>query len=433
MSRSVAPARSIRGTLRVPGDKSIAHRALMLGALADGTTRIDGLPDGADVASTRRCLEALGVAICEVGASVAVVGLGRSGALGAAGTRLDCGNSGTTMRLLAGILAARDGDWTLDGDASLRARPMRRVAEPLRAMGAAVELQAGDVAPMRVRGNCALRAIDYRLPLPSAQLKSALLLAGLSANGTTTLSGALEGRDHTERMLPAFGARVERRNGTLAVRGGQHLTAARVRVPGDVSSAAYWIAAATLLPDSEVTIVDVGLNPTRLGFLEVLRRMGADIERNVREENHREENPEPVGTIVARSARLRATDVEPAEVPALIDELPLLAVLAAFAEGTTTVRGAAELRVKESDRIDAVVRSGRAMGMRIDPFPDGFAVHGPALLDGASIDAGGDHRIAMAFAIAALAAHGDSAIADAESASVSYPGFFSALESLRDG
>lgn len=427
MSFAVAPARRVRGAVRVPGDKSIGHRALLFGALAEGTTRIDGLPDGEDVAATRRCLEALGVAIQDDG-DEAIEIEGSGGTFSAPSGALDCGNSGTTMRLLAGILASHAIDATLDGDASLRGRPMDRVASPLRTMGAHIDLAPGGVAPMRVQGSADLRAIAYSLPVASAQLKSSLVLAALGAHGLTTLGGALHSRDHTERMLPAFGGRLERRAGTISIDGGQRLRAASVRVPGDFSSAAYWIAAGAILPDSRVEILDVGLNPTRTGFLDVLRRMGASIE--VRVERH---SPEPVGTIVVESSPLHATDVNDDEVPALIDELPLLAVVAAFAAGTTFVRGAQELRVKESDRIEAVIRNGTALGMQIEGFPDGFAVEGHARLSGAEIDAMHDHRIAMAFAVAALGARGATTIRGATTTAVSYPAFWSTLEKLGDG
>lgn len=424
---AVASARAgLRGALRVPGDKSIGHRSLLLGAVAEGRTRVRGLPGGEDVGSTRRCLEALGVKISIDGNETSIEGTGGVFAqpLGA----LDCGNSGTTMRLLAAIVAARDIATTLDGDASLRNRPMRRVAEPLRAMGAQIELRDDRAAPMRVRGSSRLRAIAYDLPVASAQLKSALLLAALAAHGKTILGGALRSRDHTERMLPIFGGRIAAHNGTISIDGPQRLHAApgELEVPGDLSSASFWIAAATIVPNSRLEIQDVGLNPTRLGFIEVLSRMGASIELHPRKGE-----AEPVGTIVVQSAALRATTVEGSEVPALIDELPLLAVVAAFAEGTTRVSGAQELRHKESDRIRAVVQGGRAIGMRIDEFEDGFAVHGPASLGGSEIDAMGDHRIAMAFAIAALGASGTTTIHGADSVAISYPEFFTTLENLR--
>ena len=432
MTVGVAGAASgLRGSLRVPGDKSVAHRALLLASLAEGTTHVRGLPAGADVRSTRRCLEALGVLIRDEEGGVAVEG--RAGTFAAPSRALDCGNSGTTMRLLAGILAARDLDVTLEGDESLRERPMRRIADPLRSMGAQIDLRENRAAPMRVRGSSSLRGISYDLPIPSAQLKSALLLAALGAHGTTTLGGALRSRDHTERMLPLFGAHLSATENTLVLDGPQFLRApqAVLHVPGDISSASYWIAAAAVVPESRVTIEDVGLNPSRLGFIDVLQRMGASIEVHPRASNGAQHEGEPLGSVVVAGSPLRATTVHGAEVPALIDELPLLAVVAAFAEGTTTVVGAEELRVKESDRIEAVVRNGRAMGIEIDAFPDGFEVRGPATLRAAQIDAMGDHRIAMAFAIAGLCAPAGTRISGADSIEISYPEFFSTLESLR--
>jgi len=424
---AVAPAAAaLRGRLTVPGDKSIAHRALLFAALANGTTHIAGLPNGHDVRSTRCCLEALGIAIGDSGGHVVVEG--RGGAFTQPSAPLDCGNSGTTMRLLSGILSATDLDVTLDGDTSLRTRPMRRIATPLTEMGAAVDLTEGLHAPIRVRGTSRLKGFDYELTVNSAQVKGALIFAALGANGRTTLRGALRSRDHSERMLPAFGGTIAARDGTLQLEGRQHLRAMRetLTIPGDLSSAAYWIAAATIVPHSRIEITGVGLNPTRLGFIDVLRRMGASITLV-----HHGTGAEPAGTIVAEYAPLRATVVEGAEVPDLVDELPLLAIVASFAEGTTHVRGAEELRYKESDRIDAIVRGGRAIGMQIEPYADGFSVSGPASLHGGALDAMRDHRIAMAFAIAGLGTPGPIAISGADSVAISYPEFFTTLDSLR--
>lgn len=423
----VAPAATaLRGSLTVPGDKSIAHRALLFASLASGQTRIAGLPNGHDVRSTRRCLEALGVAISDANNDIVVDG--RSGALTQPSAAIDCGNSGTTMRLLSGILAARDLEVTLDGDESLRKRPMRRVATPLSEMGATVDLAEGLHAPIRIRGTSRLQGFDYELPVNSAQVKGALIFAALGANGTTTLRGALRSRDHSERMLPAFGGTITAGDGRLEIEGGQHLRAMpeTLRIPGDLSSAAYWIAAATIVPNSRIEIAGVGLNPTRLGFIDVLRRMGAAI--TLRDHGF---SAEPIGTIVAEYAPLRATVVEGDEVPDLVDELPLLAIVASFAEGTTRVRGAEELRYKESDRIEAIVRGGRAIGMQIEPYIDGFSVTGPASLHGGAVDAMRDHRIAMAFAIAGLGTPAPIAISGADSVAISYPEFFSTLDSLR--
>ena len=424
---AIAPAAAaLRGRLTVPGDKSIAHRALLFAALADGCTRIAGLPSGHDVRSTRHCLEALGVSISDSGEDAVVEG--RGGAFTQPAAPLDCGNSGTTMRLLSGILCARTLDVTLDGDESLRKRPMRRIASPLTEMGASIELDEGLHAPIRMRGTTRLRGFDYELPVNSAQVKGALIFAALGANGTTVLRGALRSRDHSERMLPAFGGTITAGAGTLQIEGPQHLRAmaGTLIIPGDLSSAAYWIAAATIIPHSRVEITDVGLNPTRLGFIDVLRRMGAAITLT-----HHGSSAEPVGTIVTEYAPLRATLVEGNEVPDLVDELPLLAIVASFAEGTTLVRGAEELRYKESDRIEAIVRGGHAIGMQIEPYADGFSVTGPALLHGGAVDAMRDHRIAMAFAIAGLGTAGPIAISGADSVAISYPQFFSTLDSLR--
>jgi len=424
---AVAPAAAaLRGRLTVPGDKSIAHRALLFAALATGRTRIAGLPNGHDVRSTRQCLEQLGVDIRDL--EDAVIVAGRAGTFAQPDAALDCGNSGTTMRLLAGILATKDLDVTLDGDASLRKRPMRRIATPLTSMGAAIELDEGSHAPIRVRGSSRLRGFRYELPVNSAQVKGALIFAALGAEGTTVLSGALRSRDHSERMLPTFGGSIVASDGTLSIDGGQHLHAPRgtLTIPGDLSSAAYWIAAATIVPHSRVEIANVGLNPTRLGFIDVLRRIGGAITLVPHAAS-----AEPIGSIVAEYAPLRATIVEGDAVPDLIDELPLLAIVASFAEGTTHVRGAEELRYKESDRIEAIVRGGRAIGMQIEAFADGFAVTGPASLRGATIDAMGDHRIAMAFAIAGLGTPEPIAISGADSVAISYPEFFSTLDTLR--
>ncbi|HEY1729940.1 MAG TPA: 3-phosphoshikimate 1-carboxyvinyltransferase [Candidatus Baltobacteraceae bacterium] len=424
---AVAPAAAaLRGRLTVPGDKSIAHRALLFAALASGPSRITGLPSGHDVRSTRRCLEALGITIADCIEDVVVEG--RGGAFTQPPTALDCGNSGTTMRLLSGILSTKDLDVTLDGDESLRKRPMRRIATPLTEMGATIELAEGLHAPIRVRGTSRLQGFNYELTVNSAQVKGALIFAALNANGPTILRGALRSRDHSERMLPAFGGTITSREGTLQIEGRQHLRASPqvLTIPGDISSAAYWIASATIVPNSRVEIAGVGLNPTRLGFVDVLRRMGASITLT-----HHGAAAEPIGTIVSEYAPLRATVVEGTEVPDLVDELPLLAIVASFAEGTTHVRGAEELRYKESDRIDAIVRGGRAIGMQIEPHADGFSVTGPASLHGGTVDAMRDHRIAMAFAIAGLGTPAPIAISGADSVAISYPDFFSTLDSLR--
>lgn len=419
---TIAPARRLSGAPSIPGDKSISHRMLMFGALAHGKTHVTNLLDSADVRSTRGVLEALGVPIADVGDAVVVHGRGPE-ALQAPTGVLDCGNSGTTMRLMAGLLAARPFTTRLDGDASLRSRPMRRVAEPLRALGATIELGPGDRAPIVVVGG-GLRAARYDLPLASAQVKSALLLAALGAEGETVVGGELGGRDHTERLLWHFGADLKV-NGTLRLRGGQKLRAADLRVPGDPSSAAFWLAAATIVRGSSVQLRDVGINPTRMGFVRVLNRMGAKIAVS---RSHAD--CEPVGTLHAEYAQLRATSIDADEVPALIDELPLIAVLATYAHGVTEVRGARELRVKESDRIEAIAVNLRAMGAEVEVLDDGFRIAGPQPLHGAAIASFGDHRIAMACAIAALGASSPTTIDDASCVAISYPGFFATLRYL---
>ncbi|HXP94420.1 MAG TPA: 3-phosphoshikimate 1-carboxyvinyltransferase [Candidatus Binatia bacterium] len=418
----IEQARRVRGAPHVPGDKSISHRALLFGALAAGRTEITGLLESEDVRATRGCLEAMGASVHADEARLVVEGAGR---LRNPGRTLDCMNSGTTMRLLMGVLAGARVNATLDGDASLRRRPMRRVAGPLRQMGAHITLADGDVAPVRIDDGAPLHGIDYALPVASAQVKSSLLLAGALAEGTTVLRGLIHSRDHTERMLPHFGVHLDARRDEIVIEGGQPWHGARVVVPGDPSTAAFWIAAATIVPDSEVELQNILLNPTRIGFIDVLRRMGASIEAHVERTE-----PEPVGTLRVRSAQLRATTITGDEIPAMIDEVPLVAVLATFAHGTTAIRGAEELRVKESDRIETVAQNLRAMGAQVETLPDGFVIEGPQLLHGARIDTHGDHRVAMAFSIAALGAGGTTQIEGAECASVSYPKFYETLAEL---
>lgn len=416
---------TLRGTIRIPGDKSIAHRALLMGAIANGWTRIAGVPRSADVSATIRALDACGVQIQRNEEAVIVNGGGRE-ALRAC-CAIDCANSGTTMRLLMGVLAAHSGTVRLTGDASLSRRPMRRIADPLERMGARIALSGNGVAPLEVTGTASLRAIEYELPVASAQLKSALLLAGLAANGRTRLRGKLRSRDHTERMLPRFGAHLHASEDEIAIEGGQRLRGTFVEVPGDPSSAAVWIAAALMTQGSEIVLRDVSLNPTRMGFIDVVRRMGGDVETTLRCSE-----PEPIGIVRVRSSSLKAVQIGARDVPAIIDELPLLAVLATRADGRTEVRGAAELRVKESDRIEAMAAMLRAMRAEVETFDDGFAIEGPQELQGAIVDPRSDHRIAMAAAVASLAAHGTTTILDAECVGVSYPTFFSVLRRAQD-
>jgi 3-phosphoshikimate 1-carboxyvinyltransferase len=414
---TTAPA--FRGRFTLPGDKSLSHRMALLGALADGETRIGNYSTAADCESTLRCLESLGVEVRREQRSVSVLGAGPDG-LSAAPGPLDAGNSGSTLRMLAGVLAGRPFRTVVTGDASLCRRPAERVATPLRAMGARVETTDGR-PPMSITGGD-LRGVTWDLAVPSAQVKTAILLAGLQAEGTTTVRETLPSRDHTERLLPLFGVPLEVAPDAVSVRRQDALRPAVLEVPGDVSSAAFLVVAALIVPDSEVRIDRVLLNPRRTAFLDVLRAMGGDLRTGVDETT-----PEHVGWIEARSSRLEGVRVAPEIVPGLIDELPALAVAAVHARGTFTVSGASELRVKESDRIAALAEGLGRMGAAVDEHPDGFTVHGGRRLEGAVVTGQGDHRIAMALAVAALAAEGETEIVDAACASVSFPEFYDVL------
>lgn len=413
-----------RGTLRVPGDKSIAHRALLLNAIAEGGAVVSGLPAGRDVAATLAALRSLGASIAEVpGNRLRIEGTARW----SADRPVDCANSGTTARLLLGILAPRAGaPVTLIGDAVLSRRPMRRVVEPLWAMGARIDAPGGpgagipDRLPLTVTGS-ALRGRSHRLPVASAQVKSALLLAGLAARGPTTVEEPGASRDHTERMLERMGARVRREGRRTGVEPGP-LRACNIEVPGDFSSAAPFLALAAAREGSRLAVGGVGLNPTRTGFLDVLRDMGARVAIELEGDD-----PEPHGTIWVEGGRLRGVRLGPEIIPRLIDELPLVAVLATCADGETVVTGAAELKVKESDRIESIVRGLRALGATIDPLADGFAAEGWTRLRGAPLDAASDHRIGMALAVAAALAEGESELDGAEWVDVSFPDFFERL------
>jgi 3-phosphoshikimate 1-carboxyvinyltransferase len=425
----VQPTSRVRGRVRPPGDKSISHRYALFAAIADGTSSISGYSTGGDCASTLACLRALGVAIEQTGRDEAGLGLriyGRGlGGLQQAPSVLDCGNSGTTMRLLSGILAAHPFTSEVTGDESLRRRPMRRIIVPLERMGARIRSQEGR-PPLAIEGSGTPSPIAFHTEVPSAQVKSAVLLAGLHADGVTRVTEAVQTRDHTERGLAAFGVTVQRDGLTVSLEGGQRLHAAALEVPGDISSAAFWMVAAASLPDSEIVIEGVGLNPTRSGIIDILRRMGADIETDA----GRPTVAEPSGRIVVRHAGIAAAEILPGEVPGVIDELPVLAALATHG-GELRVTGAEELRVKESDRISALADGLRRMGGEIDEQQDGFHVRGGRRLRGGEVNARNDHRLAMAFAIAALGASGPTTIHDAGAAAVSYPEFFSVLESLR--
>ena len=408
---------ALHGEIAVPGDKSVSHRAVMFGAIADGATRVEGFLEGEDTRATAAILAQLGVRIEAPSEGIRIVhGVGLHG-LRAPSVPLDCGNAGTAMRLLAGLLSGQGFDSTLVGDESLSRRPMRRVIEPLATMGARIDSDDG-CAPLRIRGGNTLSGIGCALPVASAQLKSALLLAGLYAQGETVVREPHPTRDYTERMLSAFGADIEFAPGFARLRGGRRLRAADLAVPADFSSAAFFIVAATLVPGSELLLRKVGINPRRTGLLHALRAMGADI----REENASSHGGEAVADLVVRHAQLRGIEVPVEHVPDMIDEFPALFVAAACAQGATAVRGAAELRVKESDRIAAMAAGLRALGIRVDETPDGATIHGGTLRAG-EVDSRGDHRIAMAFAVAAQCAQGEVRIRDVANVATSFPGF----------
>jgi 3-phosphoshikimate 1-carboxyvinyltransferase len=425
----VQPAVRVRGLVRPPGDKAISHRYAILAALADGTSRLRGYSTGGDSASTLACLRALGVHIeqtgrDETGLQLHITGRGLGGLAPSAAT-LDAGNSGSTMRMLSGVLAAHAFSTSITGDASLRRRPMRRIIVPLERMGARIASNDG-TPPLTILGTATIRPLSFEPDVPSAQVKTAVLLAGLHGDGVTRVVEAIPTRDHTERALQAFGAAVDVEGRTVALRGRQRLAGAGLEVPGDVSSAAFWMVAAAALPGSEVIIEGVGLNPTRTGIIGILRRMGADIDVD--------QGPatagEPMGRVIVRHGELKPTAIAADEVPGVIDELPVLAALATHG-GELHVSGAQELRHKESDRISALAAGLRRMGGDIEEQPDGFHVRGRTRLQGGEVDALHDHRLAMAFAIAALGAAASTTIHDASAAAVSYPEFFSVLESLR--
>ncbi|MEK6252572.1 MAG: 3-phosphoshikimate 1-carboxyvinyltransferase [Actinomycetota bacterium] len=433
MDRRFDPAGPLRGTLRPPADKSISHRAALIGAMSEGETWIEGYLDAADTRSTLAAIEAIGARV-EVGPSqgdphppgslsVRVEGVGLRGASSA---QIDVGNAGTLLRILPGWLAGQEGkEWTLDGDESIRRRPVDRVAEPLHEMGARVECRDGRFPPLRVEG-AGLTGIEYRLPAASAQVKSCVLLAGLLADGETTVIEPSTTRDHTERMLAASGARLETAGGRITIRPAEGLETQRLEIPGDISSAAFPLLAALLVAESEIELTSVGLNPTRTGLLTILGRMGAHLEVD-------ETAPaghEPRGTIRAVASRLAGTEVGGDEVPLAIDELPLVALAGCFAEGEAVIRDAGELRHKESDRIAAVCGALAALGGTVEPTEDGMVVRGSGGLRGGTLDARGDHRLAMLGAVAGLASREGVTVRGFEAAEVSYPGFERDLATL---
>ncbi len=423
---------SLRGHVTVPGDKSISHRSLLFGAIAEGTTRIEGLLPAEDPLSTAACLRAMGVTVSPIAAGqvVTVEGVGLDGLREPADV-LDCGNSGTTMRLMLGLLAGRAGrHFVLSGDASLRSRPMRRVGGPLAQMGARIQgREDGNLAPLAVLGQT-LHGSVIGTPVASAQVKSALLLAALAANGPTTVIEPAPTRDHSERMLRAFGADLEvdgDQGRFITVRPGPTLQGQTVVVPGDISSAAFWLVAGAITPGADLTVENVGLNPSRTGILDVLAEMGARITVL----NSRDVAGEPVGDLRVQHGPLRAFRIEEPMIPRLVDEIPVLAVAACCAEGLSRISGAAELRVKETDRLAVMARQLTAMGARLEEHADGLSIEGPTPLHGAEVDSETDHRVAMSLAVASLVARGDTRLGRPEAAAVSYPGFWDDLARLR--
>ena len=419
---TVRPARSLRGSLRLPGDKSISHRYAMLAALAAGESRLENFSTGADCASTLACMRALGADVKQQGSTVVIRGL--AGKLRASRKPLDCGNSGSTMRMLSGILAGQAFDSELRGDDSLSRRPMRRIIAPLLAMGADIHGSDDDRPPLRIRGR-RLHAIDYLMPVASAQVKSALLFAGLQAEGKTWVEEPVRTRDHGELALEAFGAQVERAGHRVGIQGGQSLHAIEAVIPSDISSAAFFLCAAALFPGAELVLEDVLLNPTRAVLLDVLAEMGMRAQVLKVEQRH----GELAGTAQFRGPQtLHGARIAGARTAALIDELPVLAAIAPYTDSGIEVRDARELRVKESDRVALVANNLRAMGATVEERDDGWLIPGSQRLHGAAVDSGGDHRIAMAFAAAALRADGETMIQGADAAAISFPEFFALLD-----
>jgi len=422
-TKIITPARSFRGSLVVPGDKSISHRYAMLAGFAEGTSRLTNFSTGADPHSSLGCMKAMGAKVSLEGKTISVTGTG--GVLAQPKGDLDCGNSGSTMRMLAGLVAAQQGVYRFVGDASLTPRPMERIRKPLEQMGARIMLTDGH-APMTVHGG-ALTGIDFETPIASAQVKTAVLFAGLQASGKTSVAERVRTRDHSEHALRAFGATLERKDDRLSIAGGQKLHAVDATVPGDMSSAAFFLCASLLFQDSNLVLDGLGMNPTRAALLDVISAMGGTIKVLDVTEQH----SEMVGTIqVNRGRTLRGMDISGDLVAKLIDEIPVLAAIAPYTENGVRIRDARELRVKESDRIALVVKNLRAMGAEVAEHEDGMDIPGGQRLRGGVVDSGLDHRIAMAFSIAALRADGDTEIRGAEAASVSFPEFFTWLDEL---
>lgn len=417
----------LHGEVTIPGDKSISHRSVMFGSIAKGTTEIHNFLEGADCLSTIGCFRRMGIEIENKNGTVIVHGKGMHGLTAPSGT-LDCGNSGTTTRLISGILAPQNFDVTLTGDESIQKRPMKRIIEPLSMMGADIKsIRGNDCAPLKICG-MPLAGIHYTSKVASAQVKSAILLAGLYADGLTTVTEPQVSRNHTELMLKFFGAELESKETSVTIWPATELFGNRIDVPGDISSSVYFVAAGLILPNSEVLIKNVGINPTRAGLIKVCEAMGADL--TLLNENHG--NAEPTADLLVRTSSLKACTIEGDIIPTLIDELPTIAMMACFAEGTTVIRDAAELKVKESNRIAIMVENLRAMGADVEETEDGMIIHGGKPLHGAVIDSHKDHRIAMTFAVAALAAEGETEIHDADCVNISYPAFYEELERLTE-
>ena len=423
LKRQILPAANVRGSVRLPGDKSISHRYAMLGAIAEGTTRLDNFSSAADCASTLSCVENLGALVTRNRSKIEIEG--RGGNLTAPTVALDCGNSGSTMRMLAGVVAGYEFRSEMIGDESLSRRPMRRIIDPLTQMGAAIKASDGDRPPLIIEGR-KLGPIDYEMPVASAQVKSCVLLAGLRASGRTTVREKVATRDHTELALRAFGAHVEQKSGEVSIEGNQSLHAIDAYVPGDLSTATFFLCATAMFPDSSIIFDHVLLNPTRAGILDVLATMGLRVAFLKVEELH----GETIGTVQVKSGKLSGAVISGALSAALIDELPALAALAPYTSDGIEIRDARELRVKESDRIAAVSENLRRMGVSFDEREDGWKIPGQQRPHGAELDSFGDHRVAMAFSIAALRAEGESQILNADAVGVSFPDFFTTLESV---
>ena len=424
-SYTIQSAKGVRGEIRVPGDKSISHRSIMFGSIACGITRVTGFLRGEDALATLEAFRAMGVQVEDDGVTLTIHGKGLHG-LTEPTDLLDCGNSGTSMRLLTGLLAGQNFFSVLSGDKYLRARPMKRVVAPLALMGARILGRAGgDKAPLAIRGSH-LKGIEYDSPVSSAQVKSAVMLAGLYAQGETVVREPHLSRDHSERMLRHFGARVESFPGGVRLSGGVELSGRDIAVPGDISSAAFFMVAALIVPDSDLTIRGVGVNPTRSGVIDILKGMGGDLELL----NLREVSGEPVADIRVRSSKLQALEISGELVPRAIDEFPAICVAASLAEGVTVIAGASELRVKETDRIAAMAVNLRLAGVHVTETPDGMEIGGVARLNGAPFESFGDHRIAMSMMVAGLAARGETRVSDVDCIATSFPGFRELLEEV---